>query len=65
MVGDIFDFHCAVCGKYLFTEEEIPDEDDLRSPIGEIIWKNYKGNCTYVGEQDEFICNDCLISSKN
>ena len=62
MVGDICDFHCVVCGKYLFTEEEIPDETDPRSHLGKVIWKNYKKNCTYVGKLDAFVCDECLRS---
>ena len=39
MVRDVCDFHCFVCGKYLFTEGEIPDETDPCSPFGKVIWK--------------------------
>ena len=64
MVRDVCDFHCFVCGKYLFTEGEIPDETDPCSPFGKVIWKNYKKNCTYDGKLDAFVCDECLRSNE-
>lgn len=60
MIGDIQDICCDKCGKYLFTEKHVKNENRPESLCGIIIRENDNEDYEYDGKADVFICNECL-----
>ncbi len=60
MIGQIQDICCDKCGKYLFTEKDVKDDNHPKSLFGKTVRENDHEDYEYDDQTDMFICDECL-----
>lgn len=64
MIGDSQDIHCAICGRYLFTEKDGFCPSRPNSPTGMLVRENDHEDYTWRIITDDFICDQCMQNEK-